>query len=72
MRELHLLVTARRFAQHLADQPRITRVVLDQQRPERGAQTAHTTCGSVTIVNQKSSIDFTTVMNCSRSAGLVI
>ncbi len=72
MRELHLRVAARRIAQHLADQPRITRVVLDQQRPERRAQTAHTTCGSVTIVNQKSSIDLTTAINCSRSTGLVM
>ena len=60
------------LAQHLPDQPRVTRVVLDQERTDRCLRTAHVTCGSVTIVNQKSSIDFTTVMNCSRSTGLVI
>ena len=70
--ELHRRVPDTGLAQHLPDQPRVTRVVLDQQRTDRCLRTTHVMSGSVTIVNQKSSIDFTTVMNCSRSTGLVI
>ena len=64
-----------RIAQHLADEARIAGIVLDQQRAYAGAGRrfgGHDLLGSVTMVSQKSSIDLTTLMNCSRSTGLVM
>ena len=56
------------FAEQLLDQPRVAGIILDEQNPGHVALSG----GSFTIVNQKSSIDFTTVMNCSRSTGFVM
>ena len=64
--------TSTGLAQHLEDQPRIARVVFDQQRANGCCVDAHDWRGNVTIVSQKSSMDLTTVMNCSRSTGLVM
>ena len=69
MRELEWL--RRVLGEHLADEARIPRVVLDEE--DRFAQGLgfHFALGSVTTVSQKRSIDCTTVMNFSRSTGLV-
>ena len=45
---------------------------ISRARMRRSRSACHDLFGSVTIVSQKSSIDLTTVMNCSRSTGLVM
>ncbi len=60
---------ARVLGDHLEDEPRVARVVLDEEDVVH-----YLPCplgGSVTTVSQKTSIDFTTTMNFSRSTGLV-
>ncbi len=58
--------------QHLLDEAGIAGVVLDQEdRLRDGLLDDHRTGGSVAMVSQKRSIDCTTVMNFSRSTGLV-
>ena len=59
------------LAQHLLDEARVPRVVLDEQdRLGRGLRADHRV-GSVAIVSQKRSMDWITVMNFSRSTGFV-
>ena len=59
------------LGEHLADEPRVAGVVLDQQDGLSGRFGFHLPGGSVTTVSQKRSIDCTTVMNFSRSTGFV-
>ena len=59
------------LAQHLLDEARVSRVVLDQQDRLGGSFLDDHRVGSVAMVSQKRSIDWTTVMNFSRSTGLV-
>ncbi len=59
----------RRVAKHLANEPRIARIAFDQQGMNSSRTGGHVEPGRVTVVSQKSSIDLSTVMNCSRSTG---
>lgn len=62
------------LAQRPAEEPRVARAVLHQQDARgrvRGGQ-GRVPSGSLTMENQKSSMDLTTVMNWSRSTGLVM
>src|SRR5882672_11739668 len=59
------------FGQHLPDEADVPRIVLDQQNPLAFGHVSYFPFGSVTTVSQKLSIDCTTLMNCSRSTGLV-
>src|SRR5262249_16468549 len=62
MRELEAHAGA--FRQRLAQEARVAAIVLDQQNFDRSWAQADS-CGSLTIVSQKSSIDWTTRINCS-------
>src|ERR1019366_10658234 len=65
---LHAIAWIQGPPQGLAHQARVSRVVLDQQYVD---VPAHSFGGSFTRASQKSSMDFTTFMNCFRSTGLV-
>ena len=60
------------FRQHLSDEPGIAGIVLHQE--DSGCVAIHLIHlgGNFTTVSQKSSMDLTTVRNCSRSTGLVM
>ena len=62
------------FPDHLAQEPRVSRTVLDQQESQEWALPHSSTrfCGSFTIVSQKSLTLWTRLSNCSRSTGLVM
>ncbi len=63
------------FRQQHAQQPGIARIVLDEQNMRGGVVHGRVyslpLAGSTTIPSQKSSIDRTTLMNRSKSTGLV-
>ena len=61
-----------RLLQKLAQKTSVSRVVFDEQDSDRAdAHLSASSDGSLTTVTQKSSMDLTTRMNCSRSTGLV-
>jgi hypothetical protein len=59
-----------RLAEHLLEEPRVARVILDDEDAKSLAHGVHSG-GSSTTDSQKPSMDLTTWMNCSRSTGLV-
>ena len=58
--------------QHLPDKAGVTRIIFYQQDLHGSIEHLHYLGGSMTTVNQKFSMDFTTSRNWSRSTGLVI
>ena len=58
--------------QLLADQPSLSSGVFDQQDSSESSAHRSPLVGSLTTVSQKSSIDRTTRINCSKSTGLLI
>src|SRR6185312_7423047 len=66
--ELH---RRRLLREHLADEPGVARVVLDEEDLLAGRIGLHLPGGSVTTESQNRSMDWITTMNFSRSTGLV-